>query len=315
MVRSLCGPREESAGMAPQRVTIRVKWLGVLSCLIGLSAAQAGEPVRLTHDNLFKRDPVFINQGEELVYVVLSRPEQLQIMRMKLVDGVAEPLHKDETRSELEPAFSRDGRHYAFLQSLAAASVGMVIRDFQGKEDVNIPPPPGFSGMRSPAFSPDGTRLIYAFAENSRQQIFSVNMKGADRKTVIDSEGINNWPSYSLDGRRILFGSTRHGDFDIYTANVDGSNIRQITNLPCQDIRPRFSPDCKRIAFTSNREGNYEVYVMNVDGTGVLRVTEHPEKDDYPAWHPDGKRLVIVSERTGRQDLYLVEVPTNDVLK
>ena len=295
----------------PQRPsTINVWWWGLILCLAMACSVRAGEPLRLTHDGLFKRDPVFIAGGEELVYVVLDRPEQLRMMQLKLADGTVQPFHKNETRSELEPAFSSDGRYCAFLQSRSAASVAMVIRDFQMDEVAEIPPAPGLAGMRSPAFSPDGQRLIYSFAESGRQQIFSVNTKGKDRKSLIDSNGINNWPSYSPDGKQILFGSTRYGDFDIYVANMDESNVRRLTSLPCQDIRPRFSPNGQRIAFTSNRDGNYEVYAINVDGSGLLRLTENPEKDDYPAWHPDGKRMVIVSERAGRQDLYLVDVPT-----
>ena len=143
-------------------------------------------------------DPLFIARGEELVYVVLDRPEQLRLMRLNLVDRTVHPLHKDEMRSELEPAFSSDGRYYVFLQNRGAASVAMVIRDLQTNEYAEIPPAPGFAGMRSPAFSPDAKRLIYSFAEHGRQQIYSVNTKGKDPKTLIDSTGINNWQSYSV---------------------------------------------------------------------------------------------------------------------
>lgn len=275
-------------------------------CLCGIAIAEDVD--QLTNDSLFKRDPIFIKDGDELVYVVLTRPEQLQIMRMTMSDRKTVPLHKDEVRSELEPAFSRDGRYYAHLQSRSPASVAMMIRDAKEKKDVEIPPAPGFSGMRSPTFTADGNRVLYSFAENGRQQIFSVNLQAKDRKTIIDSNGINNWPHVSKDGKALVFSSTRDGNFEIYVARADGSDVRRLTDARSQEIRPSFSPDGNRIAFTSNRDGNYEVYVMNSDGSDVSRLTDNPEKDDYPAWHPDGKRLVIVSERAGRHDLYLIPV-------
>ncbi len=278
------------------------------NCAADNHVAAVSSPIRLTNDNLFKRDPVFIKDGEELVYVVLSRPEQLQIMRMKMSDRKALPLHKDEVRSELEPAFSRDGRYYTHLQSRSPASVAMMIRDSKEKRDFEIPPAPGFSGMRSPTFSADGKRVLYSFAENGRQQIFSVNLQAKDRKTIIDSNGINNWPHLSSDGKLLVFSSTRDGNFEIYVARADGSDVRRLTDARSQEIRPRFSPDGRRIVFTSNRDGNYEIYVINSDGSDIQRITNNPEKDDYPAWHPDGKRLVIVSERSGRHDLYLIPV-------
>ena len=281
---------------------------GLSGLIIGHApdAVCAAEPVQLTTDHLFKRDPVFVGRGTEIVYVVLSRPEQLRLMRLTLADGSSQPLHKDETRSELEPAFSSNGRFYAFLQSRTAASVAIVIRDTQRGQHTEIPPLSGFAGIRSPCFSPDGKRLIYCLGEEGRQKIFSVNTAAGDLKTLLDGPGINNWPSFSPDGAQLLFGSTRDGNYEIYLANADGSGVRRITNHPSQDIRPRFSPDGQQIAFTSNRDGNYEVYVMRVDGSNVTRITDHPERDDFPAWHPDGQRLVMMSERAGRYDLYLV---------
>jgi TolB protein len=285
--------------------------LSLAGLLVALCAtgALAGDAVRLTHDSLFKRDPVFTQSGEAIVYVVLERPEQLRMVRLNLADGSTAPLHKDETRSELEPAFSPDGRFYAHLQSRSPASVAMLIHDTQQDQVAEIPPASGFSGMRCPAIAPDGSRVVYSFAEDGRQNLFSCDTQAADRKQLTDSIGINNWPHFSPDGKRLVFSSTRDGNYEVYAMNADGSDAKRLTDTPGWEVRPRFSPDGTRIAFTSNRDGNFDVYVMNADGSDVARLTQHPERDDYPAWHPDGKHLVTVSERAGRFDLYLWAAP------
>src|SRR5262249_23977271 len=138
----------------------------------------------------------------------------------------------------------------------------LVIRDTRENRDAEVPPAPGFAGYRSPCFSADGTRVLFAFPEDDRQQIYSVDLQGGDRKQVTNSLGINNWPHCSPDGKQIVFSSSRDGNYEIYVMNADGSAPRRLTHCPFQDIRPRFSPDGKRIAFTSNRDGNYEIYVM-----------------------------------------------------
>lgn len=278
-----------------------------IATLLGVSPLVAGERA-LTTDHRFKRDPVFLNR-ETLVFVVLERPEQLRLMRLKLADLTQVPLHKDETRSELEPAFSPDGRFYAHLQSRSAASVGMMIHDTREDSHAEIPPASGFSGMRSPAFTPDAKRVLYVFAEDGRQKIFSCNRQGKDRKVLLDGAGISNWPSVSPDGRRLLFCSTRDGNYEIYTASMNGTDVKRLTRHRGQDLRPRFSPDGKRIAFVSNRAGNLELYVMPADGGPPTRVTRNRERDDFPAWHPAGRQLVFVAERRGRFDLHLVEIP------
>jgi len=284
-------------------------WVLAVALVLAVTTSASTAERQLTGDHRYKRDPVFLN-ASTLIYVVQARPEQLRLLRLDLPSGKTRPVHKDETRSELEPAVSPDGRFLAFLQSRSAASVGMVIEDTREQKTAEIPPASGFSGMRSPSFTPDGKRVLYVFAEGGRQKVFSCDTSAGDRKVLVDVDGICNWPSVSGDGRMLLFGSTRDGNYEIYRASAsDGSGIRRLTTHKAQDVRPRFSPDGRRVVFVSNRDGNREIYVMGTDGMGVKRVTEHPERDDYPAWHPDGKRIVYVAERKGQFDLRLRDVP------
>lgn len=281
-----------------------------LSLICALAAAAIGaEPVRLTTDGRLKFSSAFSNKGDELVFATLETPILFRLMRLKLADRTVEPLHKDASKSEFEPAFSPDGRYCAFAQNNGVLTVQIVIRDRQLNKDATVPPGTGFSGLRSPAISPDCTRVAFAFADEDRQQIYSVDLQGGDRRALTDSTGINNWPAYSPDGRQIVFASTRDENYELYVMQADGSQVRRLTESPFQDLRPRFSPDGKRIAFVSGRDGNYEIYVMQADGSGVVRLTHNPEREDYPTWHPDGRHLVIASERSGRHDLYLMEVP------
>jgi TolB protein len=291
---------------ASGRATQRATWA---ACFLSLfaAAACADEPVRLTADGRLKLTSAFVGKGDELVFATFESPTLFRLMRLKMADRTVEPLHKDANKSEFEPAFSPDGRYCAFAQNHGVLAVQLVIRDRESNKDAIVPPGAGFSGLRSPAFSPDAPRVAFAFADGDRQQIYSVDLQAADRKTLTDSTGINNWPCYSPDGKQIAFSSTRDGNYEIYVMHADGSQVRRLTDSSFQDLRPKFSPDGKRIAFVSGRDGNYEVYAMNADGSEVVRLTQNPERDDYPTWHPDGKRLVIASERSGRHDLYLVD--------
>lgn len=275
-----------------------------------LTAISAAEPVRLTRDGRIKQGPVFAGATDlTILYSVLERPAQIRLVRLSLADGTTTPVHPTETRSELEPAISTDGRFITFVQNRGNLSLALVIEDLQGHQSAEVPPGGGFSGMHCPTFSPDSTRILFSYPEDGRQQIFAVDLLGKNRTKVIDSAGVNNWPGFSPDGQQLVFSSSRDDDFEIYTAKPDGTGIKRLTDSPRQDIRPRYSPDGRRIAFTSNRDGNYEIYVMNQDGSNLVRVTDHPEQDDYPTWHPDGKQLVVVSERHGQFDLYQIEVP------
>lgn len=290
----------------------RTSGFGVLALLLCSltpgSRTAAAEPQRLTHDGRQKSSPVFRDAGREIVYAEFADAKLFQLQRLVLADGKTEPLHADSTAAEFEPTWSADGECYAHLKLRGVLSIGIIVRDKQGKILNEILPGTGFCGYRSPALSPDHSRVVFSYAEQVTQQIYSSKLDGEDRRVLAESRGISNWPAYSPDGRSIVFGSSRDGNFEIYVMGADGSNVRRLTESPSQDIRPKFSPDGKRIAFTSHRDGNAEIYVMNADGTGLQRVTENSDRDDYADWHPDGQRLVIVSEREGQHDLYLVAI-------
>lgn len=270
---------------------------------------QAAEPRRLTTDGRLKSDPVFSDPaGGELVFVVQDMPQRTRLMRLNLDDLTQTPIHASETRSEMEPTVSRDGRWLAYVQNRGNLSLTLVIEDRAGAEHAEVKPGAGFSGMHAPAIAPDGTRLLFAFAESGRQRVISVSMAGQDRAVLIDSPGVNNWPSWTPDGKSLVFSSTRDGNYEIYAARADGSETRRLTDCPFQDLRPRPAPDGKRLVFTSGRDGNHELYAMDLDGGSVARLTNHPERDDYATWHPDGRRIVYVAERDGKHDLWLLSL-------
>lgn len=268
-------------------------------------AASASDVVQITDDGRLKRDPVFIQGGDVLVYGVDEGTDKIRLMRMEMETGETQPLHTTAPRSELEPAFSPDGRYYALNHNTGNLSMKMIIRNTKGEADVDLAVK-GRGGMRSPVFTPDSKHVVYCFAEDVTQHIFRVDVKGQNKKQLTDGRGVNNWPSLTPDGKTIVFSSSRHGDYEIYAMNADGSDVRRLTESPTQDIRPRVSPDGTRIAFISSRHGNRELYVMSLDGQNVQRITNHEERDDYPSWHPDSRHIVLVSERKGRHDLYLL---------
>lgn len=277
----------------------------ILACGWSLTAMQVtpatGQDRRLTNTGTEKRDLRFRDENT-LVYTEQIGPRQLALMSLNLETGATKRLHPDFTNNEFEVAFASSGEHYAFIQNMGNLNLQLVIRRTDTNEQFAFREG-GFSGMRSPCFTSDSQRVLYAYAEQGRQHIWSCNLKCEDRRRVVDSTGINNWPCATASGQ-LIFASTRDGNYELYAARADGSGVRRLTEHPRQDIRPQVSVDGKRIVFTSSRNGNYDIYEMRLDGSGLTQVTHHHERDDFAAWHPDG-HIAYVAERNGRFDIHL----------
>jgi Tol biopolymer transport system component len=262
---------------------------------------------QLTRDGRLKMDPVFV-RAEEIVYTVQQSATLLALMRLRLPEGTSERLHPAATTSEFEPAFSRDGRWCAFVQSRGNLSLKLVIEDLQEKREAVFDPGGGFLGMRRPTIAPDGSRVVFSIPAGAGQELASVNLRGQDRRSLLTG-GINNWPAFSPDGKQIAFCSSRERSFCLYVMNADGTHLRRLTSGPGFAARPAWSPDGKRLAFTANRDGLYRICILGADGTGLQALSTDTDRDDYPSWSPDGRQVLAVREHNGRSDLVLLDVP------
>lgn len=278
-----------------------------LASLLTAGFVTAQKP--LTTDGTNKRDPVFIDGGASLVYGVDENNDLIRLWQVDMETLETKPFYESAIRHHVEVAFSKDGRYVSYTECTGNLTAHFVIKDLQEKKDYFVKHS-GRGGTRSPAFAPDNSVVVYAFAEKGPQQLWSVDMEAKNKKQLTQCEGISNWPSFTPDGKTIVFSNSRENNYEIYSMAADGSDEKKLTENRIMDIRPVVSPDGKQIAFTSTRNGFYNVYVMDIDGSNVRQVTDNEERDDYPTWHPDGRHLAIVSERRGKFDLYKVEVPT-----
>ena len=156
----------------------------------------------------------------------------------------------------------------------------------------------GNSRDRSPVFSPDGTRLVYAATLPDSKARYELRLKdlrtGSDTLLLKREEYVfsNSW---SPDGRSILV--TARGDgpqSDLFVLNIaDGKMQPYFRNVGGVRVA-RFSPDGKWIAYVSGESGRPEVYVAPFPATGAKwQVSQNGGAG--PRWRSDGKELFFGS--------------------
>ncbi|NQV07388.1 PD40 domain-containing protein, partial [bacterium] len=81
----------------------------------------------------------------------------------------------------------------------------------------------------APAWSPDGTKLVFVSDRHGQYDIFAMNADGTGQTRLTTDPGQDVTPSWSHDGTSIAFSSDRDGDFELFVMEIDGTNQTQIT--------------------------------------------------------------------------------------
>ena len=117
----------------------------------------------------------------------------------------------------------------------------------------------------SPAFFPDGERIIFVSSRNEVHQLYTMGIDGSAEKHFNPTRYDSYTPTVSPDGKTIAYVSARDGDWEIYLIDADGKNERRITSGIGRSIQPAFSPDGRYLAFVSDRSDTFHIYLLAFD--------------------------------------------------
>jgi TolB protein len=167
---------------------------------------------------------------------------------------------------------------------------------------------PRFRGTNSsPAWSPDGSQLMFMSSMNGSPELFITDASGQRPKRITFSSGASTSPSWNpKTGQQVAFVSDRGGIPQLYVMNADGSSQSKI-DLPDMGyvIDPAWSPNGQLLSFSWRRpNGNYDLYVMEIATRQLVELTRDVGRNERPSWAPDGRHLVFESTRTGTRQIW-----------
>jgi TolB protein len=117
-----------------------------------------------------------------------------------------------------------------------------------------------------PAFSGDGSRILFASDRYDNWDIFYSDDKGGKRRRLTGPEADDRMPASSPDSRYVVYASKApEGTYKLWVMNADGSSKMQLTAGPGNDLHPRFSRDGRSLVFVSDRSGSFEVYKIKFE--------------------------------------------------
>jgi Tol biopolymer transport system component/DNA-binding winged helix-turn-helix (wHTH) protein len=265
--------------------------------------------------------------GRSLAVVDRSSPgERLGIFDLDIVSGVKKRLTSRYANSDIQPAFSPDGRTLAFNRTLLPDGPFVHVLPLGAGEPRKLAPT-SFPRGRV-AWLPDGAQILFAAVpvapEGGGQLrpspsgragalLWRVPAGGGQTSLLAGSENAVD-VAVSADGHRLVY-SQGTIDPDIWRLDLrrgpatEEEPTRFIASTRI-DANPRFSPDGERVAFTSERSGQLEIWVVDGQGRHPLRLTSFGGKGSVgaPRWSPDGKTITFDFGAEGANKVENVDV-------
>ena len=176
-------------------------------------------------------------------------------------------------------------------------------------------PKPQASGVREPAWSPDGKRLAVSWFE----AIWTMTPEGRDAKHVVTRTG--GWvserdPAWSHDGKSIAFSADTSGEFDIWVAPAGGGAARRVTSMPGDERWPSWTRDGRVLFSHRNPKQSWQLYAADPGAAAPpVKLTPDADAEWQGSVSPDGKLVAFVSDRdrgTDVADIWVRELPAKD---
>jgi hypothetical protein len=180
----------------------------------------------------------------------------------------------------------------------------LLLWDLEKKDVVGRYQWPDLVGLKSPAWDPTGTKVVFQGLSNSGySDLYTIDFDTQKRVALSHDRYREEDPDWSPDGREIVFASDRtrfgrDGYTNLYVIDIATTQMRALTHGEWNDQDPRWSPDGSRIAFSSDRSGSYDLYAVSATGSG-RRLTTLTGGAFDPEWLPDGGGVVFAGFQEG----------------
>jgi len=238
---------------------------------------------QITHYNSTSIEPAVSPDGSKIAFTSYARGNPGIFVFS--VDPVRDLRFYNQGASvNSSPSFTPDGK-----QIIYSSSAGRCCRIFLANLDGSgFRPVSSLSSIDTePKVNPKtGGEVVFSSGRSGPEQIYRMNIDGADVERLSDGTGEAANPSWHPGGQIIAYAWTRGyatGAWNIFAMDVASKKYTQLTHGEGKNEHPSWAPDGVHLVFASTRSGRPQIYTMLADGTQVQPLTTQG-RNERPVW-------------------------------
>jgi Tol biopolymer transport system component len=178
-----------------------------------------------------------------------------------------------------------------------------------------------------PAWSPDGTALLYTGEAGKVRKIFRMDFKSVKDSQLTQGDFDDIQPAWSPDGKRIAFVRARQpgvklqpgdvfgqfDDADVWVLDLESGKENKLIE---QAFNPTYSPDGQYLAVDASLAGPRRIWLFDRDGHNPQQVTTDTSEEVghvAPTWSPDGKKIAFQNIVRTKFDIRVVNLESKQM--
>jgi TolB protein len=239
---------------------------------------------RLTFYGSISITPSVSPDGTKIAFTSYLRGNPVIVIH-SLETGRRLPFNNQPASVNATPNFMPDGKQLVFSSTLASRDAQIFAANTDGS---------GFRRLSfvraieiEPKVNPKtGSEIVFVSGRSGPQQIYRMNMEGANIERLTTGEGYASNPCWHPDGRHIAFAWTRGyepGNWNVFVMDVATKEFVQLTHGAGRNENPNWAPDGRHVVFSSNRSGSMQIWTMLADGTQLKQLTTQG-RNTMPVW-------------------------------
>jgi len=206
----------------------------------------------------------------------------------------------------LRPSVAADGTLvYVTDETWGRVQLSFVDRSGQIQSNVGDPR----AGLRHPALSPAGDRIVVMAPSGSGDDLFVVDVaRGAS--TQLTFSGVRGDPAWDPDGKRVAFSCGATGrDGGVCLVSADGHGEPAVA-IPGAS-QPDFAPDGRHLAYLLlDPNTRTDLWTSPLDRSApATLIRQTPAFDFGPRVSPDGRFVAYASSESGKPEVYIADYP------